>query len=63
MSIPSYFTPIKINEHVLVDGGVVNNYPVQEVKDMGAEIIVGVDVQAGLHRQEELTSMMKIMDR
>ena len=63
MSIPSYFTPIKIGEHVLVDGGVVNNYPVQEVKDMGADIIVGVDVQAGLHRQEELTSMMKIMEQ
>lgn len=63
MSIPSYFTPIKINEHVLVDGGVVNNYPVQEVKDMGAEIIVGVDVQAGLHRQEQLNSMMKIMEQ
>jgi len=63
MSIPSYFTPIRIGEHVLVDGGVVNNYPVQEVKDMGADIIVGVDVQAGLHRQEELTSMMKIMEQ
>lgn len=63
MSIPSYFTPIKIDEHVLVDGGVVNNYPVQEVKDMGADIIVGVDVQAGLHRQDELTSMMKIMEQ
>ncbi|MCK9452823.1 MAG: patatin-like phospholipase family protein [Bacteroidales bacterium] len=63
MSIPSYFTPINIDGTVLVDGGVVNNYPVQEVRDMGADIIVGVDVQAGLHRREQLTSMTKIMEQ
>lgn len=63
MSIPSYFTPIKIDDNVLVDGGVVNNYPVQEVRDMGADIIVGVDVQAGLHKREQLTSMTKIMEQ
>lgn len=63
MSIPSYFTPINIDGTVLVDGGVVNNYPVQEVRDMGADIIVGVDVQAGLHHREQLTSMTKIMEQ
>ncbi|MBU1580811.1 MAG: patatin-like phospholipase family protein [Bacteroidetes bacterium] len=63
MSIPSYFTPVKIDDSFLVDGGVVNNYPVQEVKDLGADIIVGVDVQSGLHRQDQLSSLVKIMDQ
>ena len=63
MSIPSFFTPVVFNNHLLVDGGVVNNYPVKEVKDMGADIIVGVDVQSGLHHEDQLTSLVTIMDQ
>lgn len=63
MSIPSYFDPVEIDERILIDGGVINNYPVEEVMEMGAEIIVGVDVQSGLHKQEELNSLVKILDQ
>ncbi len=63
MSIPSFFTPMEIDGHLLVDGGVVNNYPVLEVKQMGADIIIGVDVQAGLLERDELTSMVSILDQ
>ncbi len=63
MSIPGYFTPTVINDQVLVDGGVVNNYPVAEVKAAGADIIIGVDVQSGLYSPEELTSMPAILDQ
>ncbi len=63
MSIPSFFTPVVFNGHLLVDGGVVNNYPVKEVKEMGADIIVGVDVQSGLHHEDQLTSLVTIMDQ
>jgi NTE family protein len=63
ISIPSFFTPVEINGQLLVDGGVINNFPVQEVIDMGADIIIGVDVQSGLHNRDELNSMIKVMDQ
>ncbi len=64
MSIPGYFTPTDYNGYYLVDGGVVNNYPVKNVKAMGAEIIVGGDVQSGLYStREELGSLTAILDQ
>jgi NTE family protein len=63
MSIPSYFNPVEFDNRILIDGGVINNYPVDEVRAMGAEIIIGVDVQSGLHKQEDLNSLVKILDQ
>ncbi|NJO70238.1 MAG: hypothetical protein HC830_14000, partial [Bacteroidetes bacterium] len=44
MAIPSLFTPEIIDGDLYVDGGVLNNFPVLEVKKMGVDIIIGVDV-------------------
>jgi NTE family protein len=44
-SIPSVFYPIEIEGKLLIDGGVTNNYPVEKLKELGAEFIIGVDVQ------------------
>jgi len=64
MSIPGYFEPTDYLGYYLVDGGVVNNYPVKEVKDMGAEIILGGDVQSGLlSSREQLRSITAILDQ
>ena len=48
ISIPGIFTPVKINKEILVDGGVVNPVPVNVVKNMGAEVVIAVDVNAHL---------------
>ena len=65
MAIPSVFTPVvRDSTHILVDGGVVRNFPVQEAIDMGAEIIIGVYV--GFEREmkpEDLRSLTSIMTR
>lgn len=64
MSIPGYFSPTPYLGHYLVDGGVVNNYPVKEVKDLCADIIVGGDVQSGLHNSmDELNTITKVIDQ
>ena len=63
MAIPSIMTPIKIDSNLLVDGGITNNFPVQEAKDMGADIIIGVDVGAPLYKEEELNSLFRIMEQ
>ena len=64
MSIPGYFSPVKYMDYYLVDGGVVNNYPAKNVKEMGAEIIVGGDVQSGLTKSiDDLNSLTAILDQ
>lgn len=42
MAIPGYFTPARIGDRVFVDGGALNNYPVDVAREMGADIIIGV---------------------
>jgi len=44
MAIPGVFSPVAIDDMVLVDGGLVNNFPADVLKDMGADIIIGVEV-------------------
>jgi NTE family protein len=45
MAIPGAFSPVKLYDKVLVDGGLRNNYPVDVAREMGADIIIGVTVQ------------------
>ncbi|WP_269224234.1 patatin-like phospholipase family protein [Flavobacterium sp. IMCC34518] len=59
-SLPSVFSPVIIDNNLIVDGGVINNYPIDEVRKMGADIIIGVDVQSGLLSKDELKSASKI---
>ena len=64
MSIPAYFTPTYYQGKYLVDGGVVNNFPVMDVKKMGAQLIVGGDVQQGLTKNiKKLNTFTKILDQ
>lgn len=44
MAIPGVFSPVNMNGLMLVDGGLVNNFPADVVQEMGADIIIGVDV-------------------
>jgi NTE family protein len=43
-AFPSLFSPVEIDGQLLVDGGVTNNYPIDAIRKLGADII-GVDVQ------------------
>jgi len=60
-ALPSLFSPVMIGDTIYVDGGVVNNYPVDEVKAMGADIIIGVDVQDSLRTRDELKSAVEVL--
>ena len=42
MAIPGYFSPVRLDDMVLIDGGALNNYPVDVAREMGADIIIGV---------------------
>ncbi|MFI1744946.1 patatin-like phospholipase family protein [Thalassobellus sediminis] len=60
-ALPSVFQPVNINGQVLIDGGVVNNYPIDELRAKGMDIIIGVDVQDGLLNRDELTSAPDVL--
>lgn len=53
MAIPAFFTPVRLDSMVLVDGGLLNNYPANVALDMGADILLGVDLG---------TSDLKLLD-
>ena len=57
MAIPAVFTPVRLDSMVLVDGGLNNNYPADIVRQMGADIIIGVDLATSdLRNYERLYS-------
>nr|WP_315179138.1 patatin-like phospholipase family protein [uncultured Flavobacterium sp.] len=60
-AFPSLFSPVEIDGKLLVDGGVINNYPIEEVRKLGAEIIIGVDVQDDLLDRNQLKDATRIL--
>ncbi|MDR0544000.1 MAG: patatin-like phospholipase family protein [Odoribacteraceae bacterium] len=63
MAIPGVFSPASSGGMVLVDGGVSNNFPVELARAMGAEILIGVDVQAGPRDEAGLETIMGVVDQ
>jgi len=63
MAIPTVFTPVEIEGKVLVDGGIVRNFPVSNVREMGAGIVVGSDVSGKMNPVEKLNSPLDVMSR
>jgi len=61
MAIPSVFTPIVLEDRLLVDGGVFVNFPVQQVIDMGADIVIGINVGSGQTTIEDMSSMVDVL--
>src|SRR5690606_7934087 len=60
-AFPSLFQPVIINDRVLIDGGVINNYPIDKLKAKGMDVIIGVDVQDGLASRDDLKSAPSIL--
>lgn len=60
-AFPTLFPPVEIDGQYLIDGGVANNYPIDELHKMGADIVIGVDVQNGLMDRKDLKNATKIL--
>lgn len=63
MSIPGVFKPIKKDSMLLVDGGLLNNYPVDVARQMGADIIIGVDLGDGLVKIDKIKTLMDVVNQ
>lgn len=60
MSIPGALPPITIDDTLLVDGGIANNVPIDIAREMGADIVIVVDVSAPLDSKEEIKSGLDV---
>lgn len=63
MSIPSAFSPVEWDDYLLVDGLVLNNYPVDVVKNMGADIVIGLNLTTGKKDKSDFENLLTVFDR
>lgn len=61
MSLPAVFKPMPYEETILVDGGVMNNFPTDIAKQMGADIIIGSDVGGGMEPIDKLDNFATVL--
>jgi len=58
MSVPGVYTPVEMDHHLLVDGGLVDNVPVDVARDMGADIVIAVNVSTPLSNPTSLNNVV-----
>lgn len=61
MSIPGVFSPVRYKNTLLVDGGLLNNFPADIAKNLGADIIIGSDVGDDPKTIESLNSISALL--
>ncbi|MBO5601471.1 MAG: patatin-like phospholipase family protein [Prevotella sp.] len=55
MAIPGIYKPVLVDGKTLVDGGMVNNLPVDVVRDMGADIVIAIDLTQNKHKTRDFS--------
>lgn len=63
MAIPSFLEPVKDENKFYVDGGVVNNFPIDVAISLGADIIIAVDITAETSKINEKSNLVTILDK
>lgn len=63
MSIPGMFTPVEIDGKTLADGAVLNNVPTDVVKQMGADVVIAVDIGTPLGDKESLNTLFGVLSQ
>ncbi len=62
MAVPIVFSPVTINDTLLVDGGIVRNLPVQEVIDMGSDYVIGISLTKGGYWHHEFNKASEYLN-
>ena len=63
MAVPAAFTSVEVDGKMLVDGGIVNNFPVDRCREMGANVIIGVDITDSLLTKEDLKGIPDVISQ
>ena len=62
-SFPTFLNPVEVDGKLIIDGGVVNNFPAEYMKSKDVDFIIGVDVQGKLIKKEKLSSLVSILNQ
>ena len=63
MSLPAIFSPVHRDDHVYVDGGLIQNLPVDVARAMGADIVIAVHLETAPLRPDQGLSLFTVMER
>jgi len=63
MSIPSILQPFPLNKTLFIDGGISQNLPGAQAKEMGADFVIGFKVNTALRNQNELQGLIHVLDQ
>ena len=63
MAIPAFFTAVVIDGKLLTDGGTVDNLPIDVVREMGADIVIAINIGTPLQNQEKLSNFLAVADQ
>ena len=63
MSVPGAFAPVRVNDHMLVDGGLAGNLPIDVIREMDVDVVIAVDVEFPLYTIDELQSALAISEQ
>jgi len=61
MAVPMLFAPVEIDEHILIDGGIASNTPIEVVREMGADVVIAVLLGSEPLTAEQLSSPLMMM--
>lgn len=63
MSIPAVFAPVELDGRLLVDGGMVDNIPLDIVREMGVDVAIVVDIGTPLRSRKELATVVDVLNQ
>ncbi|BCT91561.1 patatin [Lysobacter helvus] len=63
MSLPGIFQPVEIGGHVLIDGGVADQVPIDVLRTMGADVLIAVDVGTPLEKLDRDASLLQVVSQ
>ncbi|NVK86826.1 MAG: patatin-like phospholipase family protein [Gammaproteobacteria bacterium] len=63
MSIPGVLIPIEKDQQLLVDGGIANNLPISVVREMGADIVIAIDISTPLYQRSQISDVVDVADQ
>ncbi len=63
MAVPAVFAPVEMHNKLLVDGGIAMNLPVSVVREMGADIVIAVDISTPSLKRDEIRSALDMLNQ
>lgn len=63
MTVPGVLAPVRMDDRLLVDGGIVGNLPINVARELGVDVVIAVDVEFPLYSADELDSVLAVSEQ